>query len=71
MAYLHNLDIRCAWAPGCRQRAAVELFNRYNAPLGRYCRRHGQQRYLEQQAREKAVDGGPPQGPLDDPEEGR
>ena len=41
-AHIRPFQTTCATS-GCRKRATCTVFNTYNAPLGNYCRRHGQQ----------------------------
>jgi hypothetical protein len=45
MAYLRELPIRECQI--CGARAVVELVNRFNAPCGYYCRRHGRRALRE------------------------
>lgn len=45
MAYLKTLLTKCQ-TTGCTQPATVEVFNRANASIGRFCRRDGE-RQLE------------------------
>ena len=46
MAHLRDLVIECMMQ-GCTSRAVVELFNKSNAPCGRFCRKHGKQRLAQ------------------------
>jgi len=41
MAYLRELSQKCEYFLQCNCTAKVEVVNRYNAVLGRYCRKHG------------------------------
>jgi hypothetical protein len=56
-AHLRPLQIQCQWHGwhGCTKRALVEVFNRYNASQGKFCRRHGSMRVKDLQADEKVV----------------
>lgn len=38
MAYTKEIPI---WICKCNRKATVTVFNRYNANLGNYCKRHG------------------------------
>jgi hypothetical protein len=53
MAYLRELDQRCRHA-GCTRIAKVELMNRYNAALGRFCGTHAKAALREQERVEQA-----------------
>lgn len=55
MAYLVDLTHTCD-QPGCGKPATVELRNRANAPLGRYCRRDGNRQLIRAKADEAASD---------------
>jgi hypothetical protein len=48
--HLRELNIQCNL---CQKPATVELFNNFNAPLGRYCRFHGRIRLAAMNATEK------------------
>lgn len=50
MAYLVKLTPRRCYQ--CEARATVEIRNHYNAHVGDYCRRHGDQKLREVQERE-------------------
>lgn len=51
MAYLKEIKQRCGT---CSATATVQLHNSRNAPLGFYCKRHGEQAHRELQQREEA-----------------
>lgn len=51
MAYLVELKDACH-VSGCSSRAVVELIDRWNASMGKYCRRHSRMELRKQQARE-------------------
>lgn len=48
MAYLTPYAVQCQMY-GCRAKASVELHNRYNEMMGRFCKRHGDKRLTELQ----------------------
>lgn len=53
MAYLRDLDQRCR-RDGCPRIAKVELVNRLNSPLGRYCGTHSKAALRDQEKLEAA-----------------
>lgn len=52
MAYSLDITLSCALSI-CRSAAKVEVFNRWNERMGRFCRKHGAERVRELNAAEK------------------
>lgn len=52
MAYLRQIEVKCA-LPGCDKKATVELINRHNAPMGHFCKKHGEWSLKRQLENEK------------------
>ena len=52
-AHLRDIAYRCDQA-GCVLRARVEAVNTFNAPVGRYCSRHGERKLADLLSVEKA-----------------
>ena len=43
MAYhLRSIEHGCEY-PACTKLASVQVYNTYNAPMGKYCKKHGSQ----------------------------
>jgi hypothetical protein len=53
MAYLKDIDLKCQGGFGCKSKASVELYNRFNGLFGRFCRRCGNVRLKAMQAQEE------------------
>jgi hypothetical protein len=52
MAYTKDLTTVCQYG-GCTSKAVLEVFNRFNASLGKYCRKHGTRKCLDQEKSER------------------
>ena len=50
--HLRDIDFRCS---RCGARATVELYNERNAPLGKFCRRHGNEALKAEKRRLEVV----------------
>lgn len=55
MAYLRELARHACAEAACSKKAEVELMNRYNALVGRYCRAHGTRKLADMQRSEQNV----------------
>lgn len=63
MAYLREIGNKCEQG-ACNRRIEVAVFNDRNAPVGRFCRRHGEAKVREMN-RERDRDHGVPTGKAD------
>lgn len=53
MAYLRDLTDKCV-SPGCNSTAVFELVSNFNAPCGKYCKRHSKAELARRNAMERA-----------------